>query len=229
MDKYIKLALIIIIFITSYFVLISGYNAFISYTRRIREDGFVGDAPNQGKCTTHEYADYTIRCVYDLKGPSGTKPISPQLSTLNAMLRLPTPQGPTPTEANEALIDLLDYINKNRYDPSLFRFRNMIKCLFFTCSSNVKAIDEMGEFISKTPLIFTRATLRTARTVGTNSPASLLKTILSYLDTRRTIEDEPLFFETIRDIFMERESSSLRTDIPFGQLLNRVDPEHIFR
>jgi hypothetical protein len=236
--------LVIIIIITSYLVLNAGYNAFITYSRRAEAFAAGGQ---QGTCDAHEFAQFTDKCAYDMRGGAAARPLTPQMKRMNTVLQrqqlsslIPASflqrlqpslasavsSGPTATQANEAAIGLLQYINQRRALPSMFRLRNAIKCLFFTCSSPVHPVADMTAFLAGKPTLFSRAS---AGPASRDSPADQLMLILSYLDTRKSADEDAAFFTALHTYFMGGDKNAvLRPDIPFGQLAAAINPEHIF-
>jgi hypothetical protein len=213
-------------------VLHAGYNAFVSMRRE--GEGFETVPVNRGTCSTAEYNRYTTICLADMKGSAATKPVTPQMNKMNRFLaqlpfRMPqlAPRPPkiTPTDANNALLRLITYINANRTSRKLIRVRNMWKCLFFTCSSKIREIADLAPVLASIPVVFVGAK---KGNIGVGSPAKDLGIVLSYLDTRSGTHDEPQFFKFIRETFMDPATASLRTDIEFGKLSQKVDPTHIF-
>jgi hypothetical protein len=220
----IRAVLLIIIIITSYYVITAGTSAFVT-------EGF------QGGCHDIEYAQFTSMCANSIRGSGANRPVTPQVNNIAQFLQglpgfkrvaPPAPKAPDATAANAAFLRLLTFINPSRNTPAAVPFRDMIKCLFFTCDSYVKVVPELTNTVSQAPLIFTGAR-QSAPPPSAPKPADDLRTVLGYLDTRRTVQDEPRFFTTIRDLFMADGKSTLRNDIEFGRLLQLVNPEHVFR
>ena len=222
--------LLIIITITSYYVITAGYNAFMTMRQAARVESFTSS--QQGKCHDIDYASFQSMCINSIKGPGANRPYTPQMNLMNAFF-LQKAAGtrasrPTPTDANQAFLRLLKYINPNRNATAVVPFRDMIKCLFFTCDSYVIVMDDMTKFIESQPILFSGAQASVGLVVDKPNPAQDLRVLLSYLDTRRTTQEDPAFFNAIRTLFMAN-TATLRNDIEFGRLAQLVNPDHVFR
>ncbi len=238
--RIIRSILLVILIITSYYVLRAGYNAFV--TSREAENFQVASSTrgplNKGTCSDIEYAQINNICTFDLLGAAATKPMTPQLKKVNALFaNLPfnlsrfasSKKKVAAANANDALLRLLSYINERRTDMSIIRFRNMIKCLFYTCSSNVKGVADLTQIITDANPIFSGAPKRSGPVAPSTAPAADLETVLSFLDTRSSALEEPAFFKLLRDNFMEPTTTAQRSDIPFGKLSQLVNPQRIFQ
>ncbi len=271
----IRAILFIIITITSYYVITAGYNAFVTFqASKMITEGF------QGGCHDIEFAQFTSMCANSMRGSGANRPITPQVNNVMKSLGLgvgTASKKPTATDANAAFLRLLRFINPSRNTQAAVPFRDMIKCLFFTCDSYVKVVPDLTDIVKSGPLLFAGAKKPVAAvpvaaapvvapkpapkpaTPTTQveklmsfmkipvpkptpkpapapapapsqpTPADDLRTVLAYLDTRRSVQQDPLFFKTLRDLFMAERASTLRNDIEFGRLSQLVVPEHVFR